>query len=443
MTTATSENHLTEILLSDYPLPDEVRWGIADAGFVFATPDPGEGPAHRPGGQGRGGPGSDRDRQDGRLPRHDLHAPPPEQAGPGPPRAPRPRGGPDPGARGADPRRRRGPRPPHRPVDGRRLRRHGLPAPARRREGRAGHPRGHSGPPARLRAAGRRELQGRRDPGHRRGRPDVRHGVHPGPAADPAPLPAVPPPPDPALLGHPVGPRDGARLRAHQQRRESGDRARARSRARDHRSPVPRLVHREVPPAAGSSGEGGREPRPDLRQPPDDGGRPGPGALRQRLPDPGARRQRAAGAAAPHAAGLQGRQARRPRRDRRRVARAPHRERLARHQLRPPGGLRGLRPPDRADRAGRGARPGGLVRLRRLRVLARRDREARRAQDPGRVAAGEPVPQRPRLPGTARPRGVPRSRPDTRPAKRAKPKAASAGRTRAFGRTKRKSRQAR
>ena len=38
MTTATPENHLTETLLSDYPLPDEVRWGIADAGFVFATP---------------------------------------------------------------------------------------------------------------------------------------------------------------------------------------------------------------------------------------------------------------------------------------------------------------------------------------------------------------------------------------------------------------------
>ncbi len=38
MTSATSESHLTGTLLSDYPIPDEVRWGIAEAGFVFATP---------------------------------------------------------------------------------------------------------------------------------------------------------------------------------------------------------------------------------------------------------------------------------------------------------------------------------------------------------------------------------------------------------------------
>jgi ATP-dependent RNA helicase RhlB len=38
MTQAPSEHHLTRTLLSDYTLPDEVRWGIADAGFVFATP---------------------------------------------------------------------------------------------------------------------------------------------------------------------------------------------------------------------------------------------------------------------------------------------------------------------------------------------------------------------------------------------------------------------
>ena len=38
MTAPTSEHHLTDILLSEYPMPDEVRWGIAEAGFVFATP---------------------------------------------------------------------------------------------------------------------------------------------------------------------------------------------------------------------------------------------------------------------------------------------------------------------------------------------------------------------------------------------------------------------
>ena len=34
----TPEHHLTNTLLSGYPIPDEIRWGIADAGFVFATP---------------------------------------------------------------------------------------------------------------------------------------------------------------------------------------------------------------------------------------------------------------------------------------------------------------------------------------------------------------------------------------------------------------------
>jgi ATP-dependent RNA helicase RhlB len=38
MTAPTSEHHLTDALLSEYPMPDEVRWGIAEAGFVFATP---------------------------------------------------------------------------------------------------------------------------------------------------------------------------------------------------------------------------------------------------------------------------------------------------------------------------------------------------------------------------------------------------------------------
>ena len=33
-----SSRHLTDTLFSSYDLPDEVRWGIMDAGFVFATP---------------------------------------------------------------------------------------------------------------------------------------------------------------------------------------------------------------------------------------------------------------------------------------------------------------------------------------------------------------------------------------------------------------------
>jgi ATP-dependent RNA helicase RhlB len=34
----TSNRHLTDIRLFDFDLPDEVRWGLAEAGFVFATP---------------------------------------------------------------------------------------------------------------------------------------------------------------------------------------------------------------------------------------------------------------------------------------------------------------------------------------------------------------------------------------------------------------------
>ena len=36
--TEAANRHLTETLLSSYDLPEEVRKGIADAGFVYATP---------------------------------------------------------------------------------------------------------------------------------------------------------------------------------------------------------------------------------------------------------------------------------------------------------------------------------------------------------------------------------------------------------------------
>src|SRR5262252_7572984 len=38
MVSAGTEHHLTDVLFSDYDLPDEVRWGLAEAGFAFATP---------------------------------------------------------------------------------------------------------------------------------------------------------------------------------------------------------------------------------------------------------------------------------------------------------------------------------------------------------------------------------------------------------------------
>src|ERR1700730_15477731 len=38
MSSTGEQHHLTNSLFSDYELPDEVRWGLAEAGFVFATP---------------------------------------------------------------------------------------------------------------------------------------------------------------------------------------------------------------------------------------------------------------------------------------------------------------------------------------------------------------------------------------------------------------------
>src|SRR6266852_1233712 len=38
MSSTGEQYHLTNVLLSDYELPDEVAWGLGEAGFVFATP---------------------------------------------------------------------------------------------------------------------------------------------------------------------------------------------------------------------------------------------------------------------------------------------------------------------------------------------------------------------------------------------------------------------
>ena len=299
MTSGASEHHLTGTLLSDYPLPDEVRWGIADAGFVFATPIQAKTlPIALAGrdvaGQAQTGTGKTAaflitifTRLLQNKPAHVRRG----ARGPWSSRRPASssrRSAPTPRSSGAT----RACRP---------WRSSGawttassatqvktVPGPARR----------NAGPPARLRAAGRRHVPRRRDPRHRRGRPHVRHGIHPRPPADPAALPAVPPAPDAALLGDALDPRDGARLRAHEQRREGRDRARARRRPRDHRAALPRLRPGEVPPPARPAREGGRQPRPDLRQPPHDGRRPRARPFGQRLPDPGPRRQRPAGPAA-------------------------------------------------------------------------------------------------------------------------------------------------
>lgn len=37
-TSVSPTHHLTDVLLTDFDLPEEIRWGLAGAGFVFATP---------------------------------------------------------------------------------------------------------------------------------------------------------------------------------------------------------------------------------------------------------------------------------------------------------------------------------------------------------------------------------------------------------------------
>ena len=221
-----ASRHLTDTLLSSHDLPDEVRWGIGEAGFVFATPIQEKVLPLALAGQDVAGPGADRHRQDRRLSHHDLHAP-------APPPAPAPRAAPR--ALVIAPTRelvvqiRDDARGLLGAATGlstlRRVRRHRLPQAARRRPAGARPAGRNAGPAARLRAAGRDDFRGRRDPRHRRGRPHVRHGIHQGPALHPPPLPAVRPAPVDALLGHAPLRRHGARLRVHEQRREGRGRA--------------------------------------------------------------------------------------------------------------------------------------------------------------------------------------------------------------------------
>ena len=71
---------LTPMRFGELDLPPEVHEGIQAAGFTTATPIQEAALPGRPPRQGRGGPGPDGDRQDGRVPDRDLHAAPPSPA---------------------------------------------------------------------------------------------------------------------------------------------------------------------------------------------------------------------------------------------------------------------------------------------------------------------------------------------------------------------------
>ena len=73
------------------------------------------------------------------------------------------------------------------------------------------YPDRHAGPPDRFPQPRPHRPALRRDPGHRRGRPHARHGVHPGRAAHRLPHPAQALAPDPVLQRHLQRRRDAAR----------------------------------------------------------------------------------------------------------------------------------------------------------------------------------------------------------------------------------------
>ena len=105
-------------------------------------------------------------------------------------------------------------------------------------------------------------------------------------------------------------------------------------------------------------------------------------------------RQQEPAAARSRAGRLQGRPVHGPRGDRSRRARHRHRRAAARRQLRAADGARGLRPPDRSDRAGRRRRRCRLARVRRRAQAAPRDRAGPGPcrSRPRRSRASSPIP---------------------------------------------------
>ena len=412
------------------PDPDAIRrarsaargpGGHPGRGLRDGHPHPGGGAAARPQGQGRGGPGPDRHRQDGRLPDRDLHAAAPH-------------------ARRRPPRGRRRARSSSRPRaswSSRSRRTRGSSAASRvsasalvyggidyikQRESLRRPVDVLVGTPGRLIDYLKQHVWSPapgRGARHRRGRPDVRHGLHRRPPLHPPPAAAARGAAVVPVLGHAVLPRARADLGVHEQPRADHDHRRSR---------------RRWSASSSCSTTSGREekfglllgllaaragrPHPDLLQ--HARGGPPPGG------PPRAQRLRGAGA---HAATS-------TRSKRLRIlndfkdgqlpvlvatdvaSRGLHIEDVTHVvQLGPAAGPRGLRPPDRphgaGGRVGQGHQPG----RRGERALARGRREVHRPEDPRGVGGGRALPARdqadrrgaPPLGGSARgPPGRPR-----------------------------------
>ena len=210
--------------------------GIRDAGFVATTPIQEAHAAARPQGQGRRGPVADGHRQDRGLPDRRLHALPAHAR---------------PGHERRRPRRACSSSPPRASWScrSRPTRTCSAPTPAsasvavyggidynKQREAlRDGAATSSSARPGRLIDYLKQHVwspEQRRGARHRRGRPDVRHGLHrrsalhPAPAAQAGEAAVVP------VLGHAVLPRDGADLGVHEQPRPDHHHARTRRRSR-------------------------------------------------------------------------------------------------------------------------------------------------------------------------------------------------------------------
>ena len=329
--------------------------GDRRVGLRRAHADPGAGDSRAPGRSRRDRPGTDGNRQDGGV----RPAAPPVP-GPGVARAPGHRPHADARAlhpgdagtsllRGAHGHRgrRRLRRPAHRPAGA---------SPSRRRPGRGRDRRADEGPdlPPHRRPH-RRPL---RRPG-RSGR-DARPRLHRGRREDPSHLPERPP--DSAFLGHDAASDREARRALHvrpgndQHHAEEAhgrrDRAGLRRGRRQGQDGAP-------PRGAQRRGAGAGDhllPHEDrLRAARQAASRPGPalqGASRRPLAGPARRRDDP----------VQGAQAALAGGDRRRGARARHRARHPRHQLRPAEQRRDLRPPHRPHRPGRAHRPRDHVR---------------------------------------------------------------------------------
>ena len=154
---------------------------------LHAHPEPSAAPQPRR--LRRDRPGTDRHRQDGGVPHHHIsrtcgNSPGMRTRQQPPGAAPGAGAGADPGTGHADRERCQRSRHPHagnRPL---RRRRHRLPEAARRPALRPDrYPDRHAGPPHRLPEPRPHRAALRRDPGHRRGRPHARHGLHSGRAA--------------------------------------------------------------------------------------------------------------------------------------------------------------------------------------------------------------------------------------------------------------------